>query len=500
MKKRYLRIEFELTSPLAVGSGENQTTDEDLIRDSSGRPYIPGSALAGVYRDFFPEKEAEDFFGPKLKFPDETELDQSEIKDTEADSLKGGDLRDSKVITYDAVISEHSGEKGQPKREHYVSRRDMVALDEFKVSRPGAKFDFEVLEPGCTFVTYLEMNLDPEDTIGTRNSQGSKGLVDPLNVIAQAYQKGRIALGAKTSRGYGRIQIKEEGIKEASFDLDDRPISGIPDPEKGVTGLEKWLKFDLYNAKDPNWKSFDARREEAELPKRKLLRILLTLAPQGGISIRQYSTAVGDVDYMQLHLHDLVDENGKVIRNGSSVIPGTSWAGAFQAQMRKLGMSDAELKEWFGYKNQRGKKGGRRSAIQFSESQIRGGRSVEYTRNAIDRFTQGTISGALYSERTHYGGKLNLEISIDFSGLNSPSRADVERFLRTLAAAIMDLDAGYLAVGGLTAIGRGLFCLTELSIEPDETELTLKEKEIGYESLTARLLGAFDILNRKESA
>ena len=51
--KKYYRIEFELTSPLAVGSGENNLTDKDIVRDSRGIPYIPGSSLAGVYRSLF---------------------------------------------------------------------------------------------------------------------------------------------------------------------------------------------------------------------------------------------------------------------------------------------------------------------------------------------------------------------------------------------------------------------------------------------------------------
>ena len=44
--KKYDRIEFELISPLAVGSGENKATDKDIVRDSSRQPYIPGSTLA----------------------------------------------------------------------------------------------------------------------------------------------------------------------------------------------------------------------------------------------------------------------------------------------------------------------------------------------------------------------------------------------------------------------------------------------------------------------
>ena len=64
--KKYYRIQFQLTSPLAVGSGENHLTDRDIVRDSRGIPYIPGTALAGVYRSLFPKEIAEQYFGPEL--------------------------------------------------------------------------------------------------------------------------------------------------------------------------------------------------------------------------------------------------------------------------------------------------------------------------------------------------------------------------------------------------------------------------------------------------
>lgn len=64
--KKYYRIEFQLTSPLSVGSGENYITDKDIIKDSRGIPYIPGTSLAGIYRSLFSKKTAETYFGPEL--------------------------------------------------------------------------------------------------------------------------------------------------------------------------------------------------------------------------------------------------------------------------------------------------------------------------------------------------------------------------------------------------------------------------------------------------
>ena len=92
--KKYDRIEFELISPLAVGSGENKATDKDIVRDSSRQPYIPGSTLAGIYRSLFNDDTANKYFG---RVPTEKEMKQA--------SEEGRNVfTDSRIIVYDAHI------------------------------------------------------------------------------------------------------------------------------------------------------------------------------------------------------------------------------------------------------------------------------------------------------------------------------------------------------------------------------------------------------------
>ena len=67
IKKIYYRIEFEITSAMAVGSGENVYSDQDIIRDSAGDPYIPGSTLAGIYRRALGREDAIRYLGDELK-------------------------------------------------------------------------------------------------------------------------------------------------------------------------------------------------------------------------------------------------------------------------------------------------------------------------------------------------------------------------------------------------------------------------------------------------
>lgn len=49
---KYYKIKFVLASPLAIGSGENTSTDSDVILDSKGNPVIPATAFAGVIRHY----------------------------------------------------------------------------------------------------------------------------------------------------------------------------------------------------------------------------------------------------------------------------------------------------------------------------------------------------------------------------------------------------------------------------------------------------------------
>lgn len=493
--KKYYRIEFELTSPLAVGSGENKVSDRDIVRDSSGLPYIPGSSFAGIYRSLLSDKTAKEYFGK--------ELTSEDIKKSAEEGKNM--MTDSRILVYDAHI------KAEDEKKAAVTKRDMVALDEYKTALPGAKFDFEILEPGVKFVTYIEQNIEFPEKISENEKCAEELKISEnkvlqekqlvINEIADAWMKGRIVIGAKTGRGYGHTK----GIARQSVMYD------LSDPDQ----MEKWLDFDMY-AENWNIEKTDERCHETSISDMKVLdkkyvrmlanedkcTIILNLRQQGGISIRQYTTEAGGADYQQLTsqiLPEKVNEEKEDTNMGIPVIPGTSWAGAFRAQMGKLNPEFRKggrlTGEFFGNAQNNSKDEivkGNKTRIGFSESRITGGRWISYTRNAIDRFTGGTIDGALYSEKTYYNGETELTISCDFSdrGDDKVNKRDREYFARTLAAAILDLDSGYMAVGGLTAVGRGLFKADKIRIAGNTIldRYGDMEKNINAESVYQRLV------------
>lgn len=93
------------------------------------------------------------------------------------------------------------------------------------------------------------------------------------------------------------------------------------------------------------------------------------------------------------------------------------------------------------------------SNIIISEAEIEGAKPMTMIRTGVSRFESGVKDGALYKERTYVDGKVNLRLQIR----RSADPEEEKWILGILLLALKDLQNGYLAVGGQTAIGRGVF-------------------------------------------
>ena len=393
MKYRaYFKIRFTAVSPVSIGSSASGQTDRDVALDSRGLPVIPATAIAGVLRSFAVPADRDKFFG--------------EIINDDSGAAE------SKLEFYDA---EYTG----PENGVHISIRDSVRLSEHKTSVKGAKFDFQVVEPGSVFVGYIAAKHEEAADL-------LKGLL-----------RNPLSFGAKTTRGYGAVKTEYRFVE---YKLEDEGV------------LDEWLDFDIFKwPDDGGWVSCGTNVPEGKTA------ISISLEQNGSaLSVRQYSVEPGKADYGTLLLKD-----------GTPVVPGTSWAGAFRRRMAILLGDETGLDSVFGCV---GPKDAIVSKISFSESRFEGFVPKQLTRNAIDRFTNGTQDGALYTEDTVYGGRASLEIVFD---------KNIEANIKNaLCAAIMDLHYGYLSVGGLTAVGRGLFRIAGISVNGKEQLMA-----IDYESL-----------------
>jgi len=275
-------------SPFVIGSGQEYNSDIDIVLDSLGRPYIPGTSVAGLLRSFA---------------NDPVELFGNVTINTSDDAKEGEKVKaiPSKVFVYDGLLAENVNGS--------VDIRDNVALNEWKVVEGKAKFDYEICDTADVFTSYLEV--DKNNYTDTIESEIEKLLTRFLS-----YEYG---LGGKTSRGFGRFGLT---VYKKTFTW---PVD-----------ISDWLKFDMFAEAD--WADKDRISLDKENIRYTVLKVPLELC--GGISIRRYTAEVGEnvPDYEHLKCQ------------GKPVIPGTSWSGAFRSRINEFlkGVKDVDTERWFG--------------------------------------------------------------------------------------------------------------------------------------------------------
>lgn len=398
-KRLYLKAVLMAASPLKLSSGDGWATDADVVVDAQGTPFIPGTTLAGIMRHYLQRTQgsasAKRWFG--CLGEDGTDDAESAVKVYEAFPLAGA----------------------------AVSARDGVALDEFKTARVGAKYDYQVVDAGASFLLRLE--IDDE-------SGEARQLAEAL---LQGFASGDICVGGKTSRGFGRLQVSQVSTLELDFE--------------NPADVEAYVAFSWGKSL-----SADAALEAVCKPQDVCSQLCnerrVFLEVDSFLMVRDYSTTAKAGNE-----NKLVDAETLKGADGRPVLPGSSWAGAFRAHMykilRRAGMGDGEASAFLSRVYGCVEPGAaRKSQVSFSESVVEGARQMNRTRNAVDRFTGGAADKRLFTNRLSVGGTLELVIRWP----KSMEPDDARRFESLLDACIDDLQHGYLAVGGMTAVGGGI--------------------------------------------
>ncbi|MDR1532355.1 MAG: RAMP superfamily CRISPR-associated protein [Clostridiales bacterium] len=394
----YFKAALTAVSPLIIGSGAEDNSDKDVCLDADERPYIPATALAGVCRHYFPQSPATDeIFGKQLL----TKEDKG-VK--------------SKIIFYDAVCEGDSPEVPPPA----ISLRDSVKLGEYRIAEDGAKFDYEIVEAGAKFVFRMEYD----------------GAWEVIKKIVEGINSGDILLGAKTTRGFGRLKVDMDTAKILEIDLDKEIDKYINFKWADVTGE--------YNALKPVPIARSALYET----------LVLDFSVSSYLFIRNYATlAVADNG-------KFVDAEQLTDNNGRPVISGAAWAGVFRHHfarvLKKAGYApnarDLE-NNLFGIVEEDGKK--MRSRIIFSDSVIESATLRNRTRTAVDRFTGGAGDGLLFTTRPAYGGGGTLEIKLPKGVSNG------ELIKSVINVCVEDINEGFLNIGGESSVGAGFLKVTK---------------------------------------
>jgi len=222
--------ELVLTLGLHIGAGSGSRpdrSDNPVIRDANGQPFIPGSSLKGVVRSFCERLLY------TLNHPDwtaclitsqvghclsakcyETELEEmktqyarNEIDDVEYTrfvlchscrvcQLFGSTHLASKIHFRDGQLKELAAD---------IHSRDGVAIErDTRTAAEHLKFDFEVVPPGSKF----EMKVIAENT-----DDAELGL---LFMALRQLEKDEITIGGMASRGLGGVKMTNVSIQHVN--------------------------------------------------------------------------------------------------------------------------------------------------------------------------------------------------------------------------------------------------------------------------------------------
>ena len=399
-------LKLKVKSPLCVSGGADDMTDCDVQKDFDGNPFIPGTSLAGALRGYLEEcaknpRDIDKVFGYS----------------------EGSEGTMSKVQVSDLCFADEDGDASTK-----VITRDGIRLKN-KLTVKGGKFDMEAIDTGAVCYSYLLLTI--------REGDDQENLEALVEQTLSGLKYGEIRLGANKNRGFGEMDILE--AKKKTFSSEN---------------IQEWLAFDRKEFLESKDGKNILMLEEPE--ESRYLTIQVPLKQKGGISIRQYSVKPDEPDYTH------------ITSNNCPVIPGSSWNGAIRSRVEEilaqLGVDSpkAYTDMWFGYVKEE-QSDAQQSNIVISESIIEGGVDISMTRTKINRYDASVVSGALYSEKSHFNGSLVLEIKVrknyyDEGGVQQKDNGEqYEPIVGMLLIALKDIQNGYLAVGGQTAVGRGIF-------------------------------------------
>ena len=425
----YVKGKLILLSPLLLGSGQDENSDTDLLRDWEGKPFIPGTSLAGAARDYLEkniadQKLIETIFGRK---PKENE-----------------DSTQSLIYFYDAELI---GDR--PK----IQIRDGLEIDNLtKTAKERTKYDYEVLERGNKFSFRIEMAL-------RKDKYSPSQIEEVLYLLLTALKEGKIKIGAKTRRGFGKVKLSDLQLLTLDINKSEE--------------RKRWIDFDWNFKGNPKLEDLNHNLlEKKELP---ITSIKVRFSLPYSLIIKHYSSDPEIED--MVHLYSA----------GNPVIPGTSWTGALRhaieniaREINKQQKIENLIKELFGeVKKENGEK--KASRIYIEESIVENVRLASYTRNKVDRFTGGVVESALFDEAPIFNqGEARAELNIQIE-----SATDEEIGLVLLG--IRELWYGLQSVGGDANIGRGILKGEQLFINNKQINFLENEDKHYLDALTRYL-------------
>ncbi len=399
--KIILEATLELLSPLQVGSGRSDSSDKDVLLDAEGKPYIPGSSFVGKLNAEMNDREFSKYIGIY--------------------NVQDKDVSQSRLIVDDLLLNEKSK---KPK----ISIRDGIRIDNKDgIVEEGAKFDYQVVEPGLLFDLNMEFDVRSEDRY-----EQIKGWINKINALL----KSSFFVGARSSSGSGELKATELKVMCYPFDTEAGVIDYLLQ-EKPENGIEL--------------------TETAALGDKDFI-IMADFSIPSSLIVRSYPKNPADSDAVHL------------TSSGKFVLPGSSLRGALRARAQRIvnllwdvdpdkepdskEITDADkfIHLLFGM----AKEGEYTipSSLMVNEVEIDNVATELQNRVKIDRFTGGTIEAALFDSMPLF--PRNDKAQIKDLRLSIKDALPSQKGLLLLL--LKDLYYRDLAIGGEKNVGRG--CLS----------------------------------------
>jgi Uncharacterized protein predicted to be involved in DNA repair (RAMP superfamily) len=460
------RIVIEAETPLAVGSGERDIfTDALVATDVNGLPYIPGTAIAGIFRHEMGLKSSDrGIFGHQLPGKSK-EGKGSEIIFTEAKMIgKEGKVIDGlQVINFKDAFYNHF--VTLPIRQH-------VRIFDKGVTEKKGKFDEQVVYQGSRFCFEVEMVSDG------RNFEAFKQ-------VLQKMTSDTFRIGSGSRSGFGKIKVVSCKTKQLDLTVPEDLKFYL---EKSSSLAKDWEGDPIADNTpgDSDWVKYQLR-----------------LTPE---DFFLFGSGFGDEEAdMTPVKEDTVQWNdGKpgfvekcVLIPASSIKGAISHRTAFHYNRLlerfadkpetypKTGRDNEAVKVLFGSEGENigdKMKNQLRGNLIFSDIIENALHDKILNHVSVDRFTGGAIDGALFSEKVTYGkGEVfTTEILFNEKAVKclvekeksakdnaEKEKLNFEKVQKAFECALEDICKGMLPLGG--GVNRGNGCFTGTIKRNNET-------------------------------
>ena len=297
--------------------------------------------------------------------------------------------------------------------------RDGVQLEN-KLSVDLSKFDYEIIPSGQRFKMYCEITKYDDQPY-------EEVFEDVLKHINQH----DIRFGYKTTRGLGCLKI-------------------VYIAKHYINKFNDYKRFDRFNKetyreKNISLNAIDNNQES----------IVVTLKQNGGLIIRTSNIQENNIDYRYLSN-----------QSAKAVIPGSTWAGFFKDQIASYKhIFNLDVDDIFGIVDNK-KNIKKKSKIIFEESTIDHGYTRYENRIRINAFFGSVNQRAMLNQISYYNGTTSLKIKIP----NTIDKRD--ELIQLIVLILKEMDEGMVAVGGETAIGKGMFKVEKIVIDGQVREFS----------------------------